>query len=482
MNRLKIEEIKRRRYSQNPRTPHVQPPKCSVERPIAFVLGQKHDLLHNCAPSSRNRGSHAVDGSTRSKADRLSMCILPTGHKASKIVHNDAPTHHLHLHRSQRDESQLRQRVLMEAVTIVSGWMYEEPCFIDPSVYGEGNARHIDEVRQRLRAFRAGISSSVMEQLAAAARRCEATLMPPALPSAAAVAAAATALVHAPSKEEPSTPSVLAVATLTSSGRQPKACSTLYLPPSGSAYVCTPNESIYAGDVTSKLSEKACTPHGSRHGQTGQVLDNRELFGKTESSKPSCKFSAPSACTHLLSPAVGLRRTVVYFTNEHLRHVSPGMHRLIENFSPGPKDLWLPTRVGSIDIQDCGPVGRAHRRNQVVRGHECFDGGNGDHHSHSHHCRHSTHHHPCPLQASGSAERVCAHHDDGYKAPAFNVDLDNSLRNRHGELVRSPRAPSPVPRDRESPECVSALSAARHPIWDTPDVLKTSTQYLSLDL
>ncbi|KAL7053686.1 hypothetical protein AAHC03_026909 [Spirometra sp. Aus1] len=413
------------------------------------------------------------------------MSILPTGHKASKIVHNDAPTavtHHLNLHRSQRDESQLRQRVLMEAVTIVSGWMYEEPCFIDPSVYGEGNARHIDEVRQRLRAFRAGISSSVMEQLAAAARRCEGTLMPPALPSAAA-AAAATALVQAPSKEEPSTPSMLAVATLTSSGRQAKACSTLYLPPSGSAYVRTPNESIYAGDVTSKLSEKACTPHGSRHGYAGQVLDNRERFGKTDISKTSCKFSAPSACTHLLSPAVGLRRTVVYFTNEHLRRVSPAMQRLIETFSPGPKDLWLPTRVGSIDRKDCGPVSRAPPRNQVVRRHECFDGGGGgDHNSHSHHCRHSTHHHPCPLLPSGSAERVCAHHDDGYKAPAFNVDLDNSLRNCHGELVRSPRAPSPAPRDRESPGGVSALSAARHPIWDTPDVLKTSTKYLSLDL
>ncbi|VDK87672.1 unnamed protein product [Dibothriocephalus latus] len=395
-------------------------------------------------------------------------------------IFSDAPTaviHNPHVHRSQRDELQLRQRVLMEAVTIVSGWMYEEPCFIDPSVYGEGNARHIDEVRQRLRAFKAGISSSVMEQLAAAARRVEERIAPPVLP---ATTTAAVDTVRVPSRGEPSTPSTLAVATLTSSGRQPRPHSTLNLPASGSARVCTPQGSIYAGGPTSKPNTKNYTPHGSNHGHADRTLSNGGHFDIASISKASCKLSAPSVHTHLLSPALSVRRTVVYFTAEQARHISPSLHHLTEGFSSGPEGPWLPAHVGSNEVEDRGPIVRTHQREQTVRELEDFYGGNGDYHPHSHHCHHR---HRVPAQFCESEQRNrVLHHDKGYNARAPDVDLDNSLLNYQGALVRPPGALPPTPRDRQSPEAVSTISTIRHPIWDTPDVLKTSTRYLSLDL
>ncbi|VDM05735.1 unnamed protein product, partial [Schistocephalus solidus] len=219
------------------------------------------------------------------------------------------------------------------------------------------------------------------------------------------------------------------------------------------------------------------------HGHADRNLDNGGHFGITSISKASCKFSAPSACTHLLSPAPSVRRTVLYFTNEHSRYVSPSLYHLIENSSPEPKGPYLPAHAESVDVEDCRPIARVHQRDQTVRGREGFHGDNGDHHSYSHHCRLSSHRHFFPAQLSGREENERDyHHDKDYSALVPNVDLDSSFRNRHEALIRPVRALPPTPRDSESLEAVSTISAVRHPIWDTPEALKTSTQYLSLDL
>ncbi len=77
---------------------------------------------------------------------------------------------------SSATDRQKRERVIFQAVEIISDWMAAEPAFIDPqTAYGDKNMKFMDSVAQRLRAFKARIDPSVIEMLKNARAACQRT-------------------------------------------------------------------------------------------------------------------------------------------------------------------------------------------------------------------------------------------------------------------------------------------------------------------
>ncbi|VDD81982.1 unnamed protein product [Mesocestoides corti] len=194
MNRLKIEEIKRRRHAEKRQKALANAVRSPIERPITYILNKQNRLILPDRQSHRDAGS-----SHKSKQDRVSLSILPTGYKASRIVQsNDTvaltgaaelvrprpPPHNLRALNAASTataaaaaappiDREKRDRVLFQAVEIISDWMAAEPAFIDPQVaYGDKNMRFMDHVMSRLREFRAKISPSVMQLLEDATNAC----------------------------------------------------------------------------------------------------------------------------------------------------------------------------------------------------------------------------------------------------------------------------------------------------------------------
>lgn len=77
-------------------------------------------------------------------------------------------------------DSEKRDRVIFQAVEIISEWLAVEPCFIDPEVtYGDKNTRFLDTVLQRLHTFRTAISWEVVKMLQNASNACRETPQSP---------------------------------------------------------------------------------------------------------------------------------------------------------------------------------------------------------------------------------------------------------------------------------------------------------------
>ncbi|VUZ42051.1 unnamed protein product, partial [Hymenolepis diminuta] len=137
----------------------------------------------------------------------VSLTLLPTGCKASKIVcKNGSPSNETLefppsvlpmlpqrpsgplLPRRKRPctreelptqpltDAEKRDRLFIKAVEVISEWTAEEPNFIDPeAAYGDKNFRFIDSVKVRLRVFKATISPNMMEILESASKSCKRT-------------------------------------------------------------------------------------------------------------------------------------------------------------------------------------------------------------------------------------------------------------------------------------------------------------------
>ncbi|KAL5111863.1 putative signal peptidase complex subunit 2 [Taenia crassiceps] len=201
MNQLKILEIKRRRYEdRQQRALANAAARSPVERPILYILDKQNRLLHQEFNNHRN-----AEGTHRNKVDRISLTLLPSGHKASKLIYNDALPHNetpalqssklpklpkppaahsqdikstaaVASQSPRLMDSEKRDRVIFQAVEIISEWLAAEPCFIDPEVtYGDKNKRFLDTVLQRLHTFKTMISWEVMKMLQNANNACRET-------------------------------------------------------------------------------------------------------------------------------------------------------------------------------------------------------------------------------------------------------------------------------------------------------------------
>ncbi|VDK34059.1 unnamed protein product [Taenia asiatica] len=205
MNQLKILEIKRRRYEDRQQKALANAALHSpVERPIMYILNKQNRLMHQEFHNHRN-----AEGTHRNRVGRISLTLLPSGHKASKLIYNDALQHDeapalpssklpklpkppaAHSQDRESDaavtsqstrltDSEKRDRVIFEAVEIISEWLAAEPCFIDPEVtYGDKNTRFLDTVLQRLHTFKTTISWEVMKMLQDASNACRETPQSP---------------------------------------------------------------------------------------------------------------------------------------------------------------------------------------------------------------------------------------------------------------------------------------------------------------
>ncbi|VDM36356.1 unnamed protein product, partial [Hydatigera taeniaeformis] len=77
-------------------------------------------------------------------------------------------------------DNEKRDRVIFQAVEIISEWLAAEPCFIDPeATYGDKNARFLDTVVQRLQNFKTTISWEVLKMLQDASNACRETRQSP---------------------------------------------------------------------------------------------------------------------------------------------------------------------------------------------------------------------------------------------------------------------------------------------------------------
>ncbi|VDN96852.1 unnamed protein product [Rodentolepis nana] len=205
MNRLKIMEIKQRRHEERRQKALVNGAlRSPIGRPIAYILDKQNRLLHHAS----NRHHRNSESKIRiNRVERVSLTLLPTGYKASRMVYKGAfpnneasefshlnfpvlpqqPTGPLLPNRKKPstggevptqplNDAEKRDRLFIKAVEIISEWTAEEPNFIDPeAAYGDKNFRFMDSVKVRLRAFKATISPNMMKILENASIRCKRT-------------------------------------------------------------------------------------------------------------------------------------------------------------------------------------------------------------------------------------------------------------------------------------------------------------------
>ncbi|KAM7536031.1 hypothetical protein Aperf_G00000102440 [Anoplocephala perfoliata] len=198
MNRLKITEIKRRRHEERRQKGLANAAlRSPVEHPITYILNNHNRLTHYAYHKHRNADV--------SRLERVSLTLLPRGHKVSKFICRDGlpknetsefPQFYLPVlprppsgpllpkgeHACKAGEvtpqavieDEKRDQVIITAIEVISEWTAEEPCFVDPeTVYGDRKLRFMDSVMVRLRAFKAAISPSMMEILENAKNACK---------------------------------------------------------------------------------------------------------------------------------------------------------------------------------------------------------------------------------------------------------------------------------------------------------------------
>ncbi|CDS41251.1 conserved hypothetical protein [Echinococcus multilocularis] len=201
MNQLKILEIKRRRYKDRQQEALANAAiRSPVERPIMYIMNKQNRLIQQEFHHHWN-----TEGTHRNRVERVSLTLLPSGHKASKLIYNNAlsldeapappspklpklpkpPSVYLQERKSAEvvssrspklADSKKRDSVIFQAVEIISEWLAAEPCFVDPEVtYGDKNARFLDTVFQRLHTFKTTISWEVMKMLQDASNACRET-------------------------------------------------------------------------------------------------------------------------------------------------------------------------------------------------------------------------------------------------------------------------------------------------------------------
>nr|CDS31805.1 conserved hypothetical protein [Hymenolepis microstoma] len=173
-----------------------------IGRPIAYVLDKQNRLLYH---ANTRHHRNAESKLQINRVERVSLTLLPTGYKASRMVYNDAlpnneasefshsnfpmlpqqPPGPLLPHRKRLsiggealaqplNDAEKRNRLFIKAVEIISEWTAEEPNFIDPeAAYGDKTFRFMDSVKVRLRAFKATISPNMMKILENASMRCK---------------------------------------------------------------------------------------------------------------------------------------------------------------------------------------------------------------------------------------------------------------------------------------------------------------------